>query len=126
LLQEISETPIGFFRGAKAGELTHRPELAAIAGSVYAARVGKLAWQSEVIFNVDISYVRRRIKTLDVFKRDSLKARLSLATRACGLQILFFPPIWRELFGRTFFDLMHLADSLRKVVPTYRMKTFID
>ena len=45
--EQVLEALVGVRRGAEAGELAHRPELAAIAGGVDAARVGVLAGDAE-------------------------------------------------------------------------------
>ena len=49
VLQQILVTLVGFLRRSKAGEHAHGPELAAIAGRVNAAGVGRLAGIAEIL-----------------------------------------------------------------------------
>jgi hypothetical protein len=56
---------VGFRRRPESGELAHRPQLAAIAGGMDAARVGELAGVVEVARVVDARDVLRRVEPLD-------------------------------------------------------------
>ena len=54
MFQQIFVALVGFFGRSEAGEHAHRPELAAIAGRVNAARVGRLAGIAEILVVVPV------------------------------------------------------------------------
>ena len=56
---------VGLLRRAEPGELPHRPELAAVAGRVNAARVGKLARVADVAAVVDALQILGGVEALD-------------------------------------------------------------
>src|SRR5690349_12825086 len=54
VFQQIFVAPIGFLRRGETGKLTHGIKLAAIAGSVNAARERRLPWISQVLLVVPV------------------------------------------------------------------------
>jgi hypothetical protein len=54
VLEKIFVALVGFFRRGEAGEHAHRPELAAVAGCVNAARVGRLARVAEILIVIPV------------------------------------------------------------------------
>ena len=56
---------VGFLRRPEAGELAHRPQLAAVAARVDAAHVGKLAGIADLALVVDAGHILGGIEPLD-------------------------------------------------------------
>src|ERR1019366_3219156 len=55
VFEKIFIALVGFFGRGEAGEHAHRPELAAVAGRVNAARVGRLAGIAEILIVIPVS-----------------------------------------------------------------------
>ena len=64
-LQQRLVALVGLFRRAEPGKLPHRPQLAAVAGRMDAARVGELAGVVEVARVVEALEVVRRVEAVD-------------------------------------------------------------
>src|SRR5205085_9723755 len=98
MLQQIFEARVSLFRRAEAGELAHGPELAAIAGRVYAARVRELAGERSITFVVNVCCVCGRVESVDRRERDGLKFLLALRPLLeRGRERLLFPAFHRRL-----------------------------
>ena len=54
MFEQVLVTLVGLFGRGEAGELSHGPELAAVAGGVNAARVGRLAGIAEVLLVIPV------------------------------------------------------------------------
>src|SRR5437762_5452168 len=76
--QQCLVARVGLLRRAEAGELPHRPELAAVAGGVNAARVRKLAGVRDVARVVDRLDVLSRVEALDRAAGDRRELRRAL------------------------------------------------
>src|SRR5205085_7909039 len=109
MLQQIFEARIRLFGRAEACELAHRPELAAIAGRMYAARVRELAGEGRVAREVYVGRVGRRVEASDRIERDSLELLFALRhPLECGRERLLLPALDLGLLRRRqFFDLSH-------------------
>ncbi len=71
MLEQILVALVGFFRRGEAGEHTHRPQLAAVPGSVNAAGVGRLARITQILFVIPIGgQIGLRIETANRDIRD--------------------------------------------------------
>src|SRR6185437_7588877 len=77
--QQIFVTLIGLFGRRKAGELTHRPQPAAIAGGVNAARVWRLPGMSEISLGAPVlRKIGLRVQTPNRHSRNGRKAGVAV------------------------------------------------
>ena len=75
---------VGLLRRAEPGELPHRPELAAVAGRVNAARVGKRAGVADVARVVDRGEVVGRVEAFDRPAGDRRERRTRARATCCS------------------------------------------
>src|SRR5258707_2202164 len=123
--QKVPESLVCLFRPAKAGKLTHRPELAAIAGRVYPSRIRELTGERDVKIKIDVGHIRGAIEPVDFFERNGFEIRFTLALMLQRrLQGLFFPAFFGLVFRRGFFGLLHRPGSFMKggAVAVYGQK----
>ncbi len=79
VFEEIFVALVRFFRRCEAGEHAHRPEFAAIAGRVNAARVGRLAGIAEVFFVIPIGgEIGLRVEAADRRIGDRAETRMAV------------------------------------------------
>src|SRR5687768_16964656 len=70
LRQEVLISLVRLLRRAEAGELPHRPELAAITGGMKSARVGELPRKCEIAIEIEIGHMRGRGQWIDLHSAD--------------------------------------------------------
>ena len=79
MFEKIFVALVGFFGRGEAGEHAHRPELAAVAGRVNAARVGRLAGIAEVLIVVPVGgKIGLRVETANRGVRDRAEAGVAV------------------------------------------------
>ena len=110
MLEQILVALIGFFGRCKTGEHAHGPELAAVAGRVNAARVGRLAGVAEILIVVPVGgEIGLRVKAADGHIRNCAETSVAVGLavgaggRADGLLGSFLDGGRERLFGPGFF-----------------------
>ena len=99
LLQQVFEAGVGLFGGSKAGEHTHCPQFASIAGGVDAPGKGILAGQVDVFQIVFRGCILRRVQPLDGRGRGSdelvraFRAALQRFLQRCFFPLFFALPV---------------------------------
>ena len=79
VFEKIFVALVGFFGRGEAGEHAHRPQLAAVAGRVNAARVGRLAGIAEVLIVVPVGgKIGLGVEAADRDVRDGAETRVAM------------------------------------------------
>jgi len=79
-VDQIVKALVGLFCGAKASELSHRPRSSAVHRRIWTASVRWFAGKAEVLFEIKIGDIVRRIEPIDLVVRDRCEPVLPFAT----------------------------------------------
>src|ERR1700694_3386429 len=70
MVEQIVKTLVGLLRRAETGELSHRPQLPAIAAGMNATREGELTGKCEIMVEIEVEDIGRRGERIHIHPAD--------------------------------------------------------